>query len=522
MMKIVDAETMRAMDVRAVSDYAMKGIQLMENAGRAVADAVFDELAEKDHAPKRVAIICGKGNNGGDGFVCARHLKNAGVEVILYSLARVSDYKGDSSVNVRCWQKMGGTIRGIFTADDLKKAASPLRHAGIVVDALLGTGIEGGAKGLYGDLIEFINTLKGRVISIDVPSGLNASTGAEDGPVVRADVTVTMALPKLGFFLPPGPGFTGEVEVADIGMPACILRDEAVRWNLIEEEFVSSMLSPRVGESHKGACGHAVLLGGSTGKSGAPYMAATGAMRSGVGLATIGLPVGLNKIMEAKTTEVMTWPLPETKDGMLGKGAYGEIKKLLKGKSVLVAGPGLGVSEHTKTLLKELLEYSILPMVLDADALNNMAGSLDNIAGASSPDIVLTPHPGEAGRLLGRTAADIQAHRIGSAGEIAKKTGAVVVLKGANTIVASPDGEVYINTTGGPALATAGTGDVLAGMIGGLMGQGLSGLNAAITAVYVHGLCGETASHRLGGQRGLLATDLLSEIPLLLNTLTGD
>ncbi len=520
-MKVVDAAAMRAMDGRAVADYAMKGLQLMENAGRAVAEAVLDELADMNCGPGRVAIICGKGNNGGDGFVVARHLLNAGVEVRLYCLARLSEYKGDSRVNMRCWQKMGGGIKGIFSGDDIKKAVSPLRHAGIIVDALLGTGITGGARGLYGEAIELINTMKARVISIDVPSGLNASTGAVEGHVVRADLTVTMALPKLGFFLPPGAGFTGEVEVADIGMPISILHDEALGCNLIREGFVSSLLTPRPRASHKGACGHVALLGGSTGKSGAPYMAAMAAMKSGAGLVTMGLPAGLNKIMEAKTTEVMTWPLPETEKGTLGKGAFGEIKKLLKGKSVFVAGPGLGESGEIKAILKKILKDSALPMVMDADALNNMAGSLDSIAEASAVDIVLTPHPGEAGRLLGLGAVDIQADRIGSATEIAKKTGAVVVLKGANTLVASPCGEIYINNTGGPALASAGTGDVLAGMIGGLMGQGLSGLHSAIAAVYVHGLCGDVIGDRLGGSRGLISTELLSEIPLILNSLTG-
>jgi len=520
-MKVVDAVTMRAMDGRAVADYAMKGLQLMENAGRSVAEAVLDELVDMDCGPKRVAIICGKGNNGGDGFVSARHLANAGVEVRLYCLARLSEYKGDSRVNMRCWQKMGGGIRGIFSGDDIKKAVSSLRHAGIIVDALLGTGIIGGARGLYCEAIELINTMKARVISIDVPSGLNASTGAASGPVVRADITVTMALPKLGFFLPPGADFTGEIEVADIGMPISILRDAVLGCNLIREEFVSSMLTQRARASHKGVCGHVALLGGSLGKSGAPYMAAMGAMRVGAGLVTMGLPAGLNKIMEAKTTEVMTWPLPDTEKGTLGKGATGEIKKLLKAKSALVAGPGLGESPEIKAILKKILEESALPMVLDADALNNLAGSLDSIAEARSADIVLTPHPGEAARLLGAGAVDIQADRIGSATEIAKKAGSVVVLKGANTLVASPCGEIYINNTGGPALASAGTGDVLAGMIGGLMGQGLGGLHAAIIAVYVHGLSGDAISGRLGGSRGLMATELLSEIPLILNALTG-
>ncbi|MFQ5428299.1 MAG: NAD(P)H-hydrate dehydratase, partial [Thermodesulfobacteriota bacterium] len=370
--------------------------------------------------------------------------------------------------------------------------------------------------------IEFINSLKARVISVDVPSGLNSSTGAVQGPTVRAEITLTMALPKLGFYLPPGPEFTGRVEVADIGMPASILRDEALRWNVISEPMIRSVIKARPREAHKGLCGHVAVLGGSPGLTGAPYMAAMAAMKAGAGLATIGLPEGLNEIMECKTTEVMTWPLPEADDGTIGEGAFGEIKKLLNGKAVLVAGPGLGESPHIKAMLRELLKESALPMVLDADALNNLAGTLQYIAEAGSSDKVLTPHPGEAARLLGVGTEEIQADRIGRATELAKRTGSIIVLKGANTIIASPPGDVYINTTGGPALATAGTGDVLAGMIGGFLAQGLSALEAAMAAVYLHGLAADAIAGRMHGQRGLIATELLGEVPLVINSMTNE
>ncbi|MFQ5353423.1 MAG: NAD(P)H-hydrate dehydratase [Thermodesulfobacteriota bacterium] len=520
-MKVVDAEAMRAIDERAVSEYAMKGLQLMENAGRAVAEAVLRELPQNGGV-RRVAVICGKGNNGGDGFVCARHLRNAGVDVTLFSLARLGAYKGESAVNVRCWQKMGGKSVTLLKSGDIQRHASSMRHAHVLVDALLGTGIEGGARGHYGEVIEFINTLKGSVISIDVPSGLNASTGEAEGPIVRAALTVTMALPKLGFYLPPGAGFTGQVEVADIGMPASMLRDEALKCSLITECRLRSIIKARPADSHKGTCGHAAVLGGSPGLTGAPYMAAMAAMRIGAGLVTIGLPRGLNSIMECKTTEAMTCPLPEGDDGRLGAGAFDEIKAFLKSKAALVAGPGLGESPHISGILRELLRESPLPMVLDADALNNLAGSLDCIAEAASSGVVLTPHPGEAARLLGVSTAEIQADRIGRAAELAGRTGAVIVLKGANTIIAAPEGEIYINTTGGSALATAGTGDVLAGMTGGLMGQGHSALEAVVAAVYLHGLAADSIARRMGGQRGLIATDLLAEIPVVINSVTNE
>ncbi|MFQ5479659.1 MAG: NAD(P)H-hydrate dehydratase [Thermodesulfobacteriota bacterium] len=521
-MKVMDAVAMRAMDERALSEYAMKGLQLMENAGRSVAEVVLRELASKGGEVRRVAIICGKGNNGGDGFVCARHLQNAGVEVTVFSLTRPGNFKGDSGVNVRCWQKMGGAVNCLKSSADLTKQISSMRHAHVVVDAVLGTGLTSAVEGFYGEVLEFINTVKGTVISIDVPSGMNATTGEVDGAAVRAGITVTMALPKLGFYLAPGSGLTGRVEVADIGMPASMLTDKALKHNLITAESVSSILMPRRAETHKCTYGHVALLGGSPGKTGAPYMAAMGAMRCGAGLLTIGLPAGLNNIMECKTTEVMTWALPEDNKGTIGEEAYGEIKELLQGKAALVAGPGLGVSTGLKALLKSLIGEVSLPVVLDADVLNNFAGSPDDLKGAASREVVLTPHPGEAARLLGVSTADIQGDRIGMAAELAKRAGALVVLKGFHTIIAAPDGEIYINTTGGPALATAGTGDVLAGMIGGLLGQGQSAVHSAITAVYIHGLAGDVISNRHGGPKGLIATELLAELPRLLNSLTHE
>ncbi len=521
-MRVVDAASMRNLDISAVREFSMKGIQLMENAGRAVADIVLRELAAVKAADKRVAIICGKGNNGGDGFVCARHLLNAGVDVTVYTLAGLRAFKGDSGVNARCWQKMGGAVKRFINEGDFKKHSSSIRHAHVVVDALLGTGLTGGARGFYGDVIEFINTLSCPVISIDVPSGLNATTGEAAGPVVSADITVTMALPKLGFFLSPGRDLAGRVEVADIGMPAALLTNEALRCSLIDSPLVSSLLRPRSADSHKGTFGHAVVLGGSAGKTGAPYMAAMGAMRVGAGLTTIGITESLNAILELKTTEVMTRPLSEADDGSFGEGVFGEIKNLLKGKSALVAGPGLGVSRSIGDILKKLIEECSLPTVLDADALNNLAGFLDSFVNGCPSEMVLTPHPGEAARLLGVTAAKVQADRMGTASELAKRSNSVVVLKGANTIIATADGDTYINTTGGPALATAGTGDVLAGMIGGFLGQGLSAVNSAIAAVYIHGLAGEALSNRLGGTRGAVATDLLDELPLIVNSLVDE
>jgi len=404
---------------------------------------------------------------------------------------------------------------------DLEKNASTLRHAHVVVDALLGTGITGGAQGLYAEVIEFINTLKGTVVAVDVPSGLDATTGRACGPVVRAGLTVTMALPKLGFFLPPGASFTGRLVVGDIGMPASLLNDESLRYNLITDETVRPLVTPRPDDAHKGTCGHVVVIGGSTGKTGAPAMAALGAMRAGAGLATMALPAGLSAMMELKALEVMTSPLLDTEDGTISGSALPGVMDLLDGKSALVLGPGLGVSQGARDVLKGIIGESEIPMVIDADGLNNLAGGIEVLKGAASRKIILTPHPGEAARLRGLTTRDIQADRIGSAQKISGATGAVVVLKGANTIVATPEGDLFINTTGGPALASAGTGDVLAGVVGGLLAQGMSAGDAAIVAVHAHGLAGDNLSRARKGQRGLLAGDLLMEIPRVLNVLAA-
>ncbi len=521
-MKVVDARTMRTLDERAMTEFAMKGLQLMENAGRAVADVVLCELGRKKASPARVAIICGKGNNGGDGFVCARHLANAGVEVSLFVLAPPGAYRGDSRVNLRTWQKMGGRAVLIKSGADLEKNSSALQHAHVVVDALLGTGITGGARGLYAEVIEYINGLWGAVVAVDVPSGLDAATGRADGPVVRADVTVTMALPKTGFFLPQGASFVGRVEVGDIGMPAALLTDESLVQNLITEDMVRPLVRPRPADAHKGTFGHAVVLGGSLGKTGAPCMAALGAMRAGAGLVTMGLPAGLRAVMETKALEVMTCPLEDGGDGIIRAAALDSALGLMEGKSALVAGPGLGVSAGAAEVMRGIIEKAGLPLVIDADGLNNIAKDIGIIQKTASAEVVLTPHPGEAARLLGASTKEIQADRLGSAARISGAAGAVTVLKGANTIVAAPSGEIFINTTGGPALASAGTGDVLAGVIGGLLAQGMGALDAAVTAVYVHGLAGDMVSRALGGQRGLLATDLLAEIPRVLNRLGGE
>ncbi len=510
---------MRKLDRLAVRSYGMRGLQLMENAGRGTADVV-----SRSARGGRVAVVAGKGNNGGDGFVCARHLKNRGMSVTLFSLADPKDIKGDAGVNARVWEKMGGGIHTLRSSREIEKHVLGLRHSSVIVDAIFGTGLSSPPKGVHAAAIELINKLGKKVVSIDVPSGLDASTGKAPGACVRADVTATMALPKLGFYSYPGRELAGRVEVVDIGMPLELLNREEIRWRLLDDGEVGGRLTRGRGgrgDSHKGSFGHVLVLAGSTGKTGAAYMAAMGAMRAGAGLTTVGLPESLLAVMEAKATEVMTEPLPETGMRTLGSRSVERAMELLPGKAAVVIGPGMGASGETLAFTRGVIKGAAgcgVPLVIDADGLNAIAlyGRLSMFKKAVQA--VLTPHPGEMARLLSVEVADVQADRVGTTERLAKKTGCTVVLKGAGTVVSTPWGEVFINPTGNSGLATAGTGDVLAGMIGGFLAQGMSPVDAASSAVYIHGAAGDRVAEETGAA-GMVATDLLPVIPSVIKEL---
>ncbi len=518
-MILVNAETMKRLDRKAIRHFGIKGIVLMENAGRAVSEAVKREAAGS--SGKRVAIVCGKGNNGGDGFVAARHLKNSGFDVTVFSFSRVSGIKGDAGINACIWEKTGGVTAVISKSRDVKDSVQTLKHSSVIVDAIFGIGLSKGIEGVYKEMIEAINGLSKPVVAIDVPSGIDATSGKILGVAIKASGTVTMAFAKPGLFVYPARDFSGKVEVVDIGMPAGIFSKEDARFHLLDDSFVASVLRPRKKNTHKGTYGHTLVIGGSTGKTGAPYMAALGAMRAGAGLATIALPKSLDKVMSEKTVEVMTYPLPETAASTLGDISFSETVKAMKAKTSVVIGPGLGRGDtfgYVRHVVEKCVELG-LPVVVDADGLNALSKDISVLKKASKKGgkIVITPHPGEAGRLLGISAKDIQSDRIGFAERLFKETGSTIVLKGAGTIVASKE-KVFINPTGNPGMASAGTGDVLSGIIGAFLSQGIDASSSACAAVYLHGLCGdEVASRR--GEIGLLATDILNELPVVINSL---
>ncbi|MBI5886710.1 MAG: NAD(P)H-hydrate dehydratase [Deltaproteobacteria bacterium] len=517
-MKLAIADTIREIDRAAVEDYGMTGAQLMENAGRGVACAVLAELASTG-AKGRVAVIAGKGNNGGDGYVAARHLRNAGLDVMVFSLARPSELKGDAALNAKVWARMGGATAGIITKADIRRHAPAIRHACIIVDAIFGVGLKTPVKGVHAEAIEFINSIGKKIVAVDVPSGIDAGSGAVMGAAIKASLTVTMAMPKPGLYLYPGREYAGRVEVVDIGVPVALLAaaGDTSGYSLITPDDVAVVLRPRNADSHKGSYGHLFVLAGSPGKTGAAYMCATGGMRAGAGLTTIGLPESLEPVMEAKTTEVMTTGLPETAGHLLGSVSFEAVCAVLKGKAAVVIGPGIGLDVDTTGFLKRLLKVLKSPVVIDADGLGAFVGCVKTLREVKAP-LVLTPHPGEMARLLDMKTTEVQADRPGAARRLCAMTGAVVVLKGAATIVAAPDGGIFINPTGNAGLATAGTGDVLAGMIGGLLSQGYGPVEAACAAVYIHGAAADEVK-AASGETGMMATDLLPVIPGVMRSL---
>ncbi|MBI5875819.1 MAG: NAD(P)H-hydrate epimerase [Deltaproteobacteria bacterium] len=457
-MKIVDSAAMRRLDGAATKKYGIAGLVLMENAGRGVA-----EIIERDFSgSKRVSIFAGKGNNGGDGFVAARHLSNKGFKVSVYLLAKKSDVKSDAKTNLDIWEKMGGEIKTILSAKDIDKNKSVILHSALIVDAIFGTGLSSDAKGIHKAAIDFINRMNKPVAAIDVPSGLDASNGRILGSCVKAAITATMAAPKIGLCVYPGADYAGRVETVDIGMPQQLLEDEKIRWELLDRDSIKKLLKPRRGNTHKGSFGHMFVLAGSVGKTGAAAMTCLGAMRSGAGLVTLGIPKSLNPIMAKKLTEVMTLPLPESPlhpplskgekggfSGILGYEAFKGIMSFIRDKKVIVLGPGLTTAEPVRKLVLRLVRESKIPLVIDADGINCLAKDV-NVLKYAKATIILTPHPGEMARLVGLKAKDVQADRIGIASGFAKENKVIVVLKGARTIIAEPSGRIFINPTGNP------------------------------------------------------------------------
>lgn len=516
-MRIVTAAEMKALDTAAIEDYGISGLVLMENAGRQVVDLI--RRVTGDVRGRIVAVFTGKGNNGGDGYVAARHLLNMGAEVKVLSLVNTGEITGDAAVNFEIWRKMGQKVYTVNQGDGSNIVRLALLNTDLIVDAVYGTGFKGKMSEKAGRIVEVLNKSGKPIVAVDVPSGLEADTGRVNGPCVRANYTVTFGLPKLGMFLEPGADYTGEITVADISLPGVLIEKAAPQRYLITGDYVKDWLPSRPSLAHKGNFGRVLIVAGSRGMTGAASLAGEAAIRSGAGLVTVAVPETLHNIMEEKLTEVMTVPLPDDGNGSLSREAGKKILALLDDMDVLAIGPGLSQSPGVITLVRELLPSLKIPCVLDADALNALAGETAIFNELKAP-VVITPHPGEMARLMGIKPKNVQEDRIGNAVKAAADWKVVTLLKGARTVVATPDGVVYINSTGNAGMATGGSGDVLTGMIASLIAQGMKPARAAAAGAYLHGLAGDQAASDKG-MMGLIASDIISALPAVTRGLAG-
>jgi len=506
-MKIVTAEEMKKLDRKATTDYAIPSLLLMENAARGLVDQIEKRLGCA--AGKRVVILAGRGNNGGDGIAAARHLRMRGARVIVYLLSPIEKVAGDAKSSLDIWMQTGGVLHvvGSFRWNHLTQELS---ESDWVIDALLGTGLSHPVEGDYAKAITLINRAGRTVVSVDIPSGISADTGELLGFAVKADYTFTMALPKWGHFLQEGLEHRGELAVIDIGFPPALIEAAKISVALITPEEMAGFPPPRPRGAHKGTAGHLLVIAGSFGKKGAALMTALAALRCGTGLVTIALPKSID-LATADLMEVMTLPLPETSEGTLSLAAEKMLLQATQGKDAVAIGPGLSQNEETQRLIQTLIAEVSLPMVVDADGLNALAGDLSALKRRKGP-LIMTPHPGEMSRLIGKRTDLIQRERFTVAAEFAEKWGAVMVLKGAHTVVASPDGFVRVNQTGNPGMATAGTGDALTGMIAAWLAQGAAPVDAATWGVALHGTAGDLAAAEVG-EISLITSDLIEKIP---------
>jgi len=498
---------MRQIDHEAIDGREIPSEKLMESAGRGIAECILHDLITKPSSAK-VNVFCGKGNNGGDGYVVARYLHKAGADVSVYFLGPIDKLSEDARLNFDRAAGLGLDLNEIASAENLPENL----ESDIIVDAVFGTGFAGAPRGLSADMIAYVNRQDALVASVDLPSGLNADTGEFEGEVVEADYSYPLALPKFGLFVTPGRELAGNVEVVPIGIPDDVVESFPLKCDLITEDLVSDLLPLRRPDGHKGDFGRLLVIAGSTGMTGAAAMAGESALRSGCGLCRVACPATTQPVLAGKLTEVMTHPLPDVaKKGVLALRGIGEIRKLASENNALVIGPGIGQHHETQELIRRLVSNLQRPAIIDADGLNALAGHLDIVKGCPSP-LVLTPHPGEFQRLTETAVPDNIEKRIDVAIEFASQHDLVLILKGSPTLVAGPDGFCFLNPTGNNGMATGGSGDVLSGIIGSFLAQGMRPIDAAVTGVYVHGLAGDFAAEELT-PRAMIAGDMIDCLP---------
>jgi hydroxyethylthiazole kinase-like uncharacterized protein yjeF len=508
---------MREADRRTIEDVGIPSIVLMENAGRQVVAAMESTFESLDSMS--VAVLCGRGNNGGDGFVAARTLIERDIDVAVYLFAASADVRGDARINLDVLRNLGVDVVEITDAGAWELHGREVLAADVVVDALVGTGLSAPLSGLYETVVADVNASPRPVVAIDLPSGLSADDHAVNGPAIDASLTVTLGAPKLPLVLPPGEALSGTLVIADIGIPASIIEDVEGSWvEILTKEAMRQLVQPRAQDSHKGDYGRVLVVAGSPGKSGAAVLAGLAALRSGAGLVTIATPVSQVPLVAAGATECMTLALPEDEYGHARLDALEQIVEF--NADVIAIGPGLGRTDGVRALVHAVAERSGVPLILDADAVVAFAGDPDRLVGRDGVDLIITPHPGEMAALIGLTTADVQAHRLAVARDFAATHRLHVVLKGHRTIIATPEGRSFINLTGNPGMATAGAGDVLTGAVAAWAGQLLDAEAACQLAVYLHGLAGDLAEAD-EGEIGMIAGDILSRLGEAVQELTA-
>ncbi len=516
MRRVLEAGEMQALDRQASACYGIPSLLLMENAGGECARALCSAFPSLSGG---VLVFAGRGNNGGDGFVIARRLFCRGIPVHTVLAGSSDEVRGDARTNLDILRQMHAPLHEVAPGQDVGAVEQRIASADVVVDALLGTGTQGGARGIAAQLIDIINRSEKPVLSVDVPSGLCADLPMPNGPAVHATLTVTFAYPKPCLVLPPAADHAGRVEVVDIGIPCRLAEASAPRLAVFEAGDARAAFPGRATAAHKGSFGHVLVVAGSPGKTGAAAMAGLAVLRTGGGLVTVAVPQGVHQVVATKVTEAMTAPLPQTDDGFVGRAAQEVVERLAVGKGVVAIGPGLGTHPETRALVQHLVRTLPVAMVIDADALNALAGQVDSMAAAPAARI-LTPHPGECARLLDLEMTDVLRGRVAIVRGTATRTGSILVFKMAGTLVGDAQGLVTINPTGNPGMATGGAGDVLTGVIAGLLAQGASPELAARAGAFVHGAAGDLAAARLG-ETGLIAGDILDAIPSAIESVVG-
>lgn len=505
-MKIVNSHEMKRIDRLTIESYGVPSLVLMERAGLAVAAKVKELFPPQLH--QKVTVVAGRGNNGGDGLVVARILQNWGYRVKVLILAEKDALSLDCAAQYQITRHFGIKVEFTPTISNIDL------HGAVIIDAIFGTGIN---KPVNEDLLKIFNQINSSstsVVSVDMPSGISSDTGEVLGGAIKADYTVTFGLPKRGHFLYPGASYTGSLFVDDIGFDSRILQSEDLKVNLIQKEIISGIMTCRQKYSHKGDYGHVLIIAGSRGKTGAALLSAKACLRSGSGLVTLGVPESLIDVIQGRITEEMTLPLEDSSKGALSSKAIDEILSFASGRIDAIAiGPGIGVSDDTEKLIARLVKNSPVPLVIDADGINSLSANPDILLKAKSA-VIITPHPGEMARFYSSAfkqeykISDVERNRLEVSTKLATEYNINVVLKGVPSVIASPKGDVFINSTGNPGMATAGAGDVLTGIIASLVGQGLSPLNASVSGVYIHGLSGDIASAKKG-QHCMLASDII-------------